>query len=302
MRKDWRQDTLMTDNQDQQDQLEAEAARSLLDQLLTDSRLYTRSPDYKNLLDFVARMRNFAPFNAMLLQIQKPGLRFAASALDWKVRFDRRPLEGARPLLILWPFAPVALVYDVLDTAGAPLPRDAFSFHAQGSVDAARIASFARALRKKNIDWLFVDAGDQNAGSIRVIKRATDDKEATQYRIDVNRNHQPPVQFVTVAHELGHLFLGHLGPDKKLNVPKRPPLDHSQEELEAESVAYLVCARNGVASASETYLEHYVQENTTVDDIDVYQVMRAAGQVETLLGLAAHTKFEARGRRGSGGG
>lgn len=87
----------MTDNQDQQDQLEAEAARSLLDQLLTDSRLYTRSPDYKNLLDFVARMRNFAPFNAMLLQIQKPGLRFAASALDWKVRFDRRPLEGARP-------------------------------------------------------------------------------------------------------------------------------------------------------------------------------------------------------------
>jgi hypothetical protein len=61
---------------------EIEAARSLLDQLLTDSRLYTRSKDYKDLLDFVARMRNFAPFNAMLLQVQKPGLGFAPSAYD----------------------------------------------------------------------------------------------------------------------------------------------------------------------------------------------------------------------------
>jgi len=40
---------------------ETEAARSLLDQLLTDSRLYTQSKDYKALLDFVVRLRNFAP-------------------------------------------------------------------------------------------------------------------------------------------------------------------------------------------------------------------------------------------------
>lgn len=53
---------------------ESDTARSLLDQLLIDSRLYTQSQDYKELLDFVVRLRNFAPFNAMLLQIQKPGL------------------------------------------------------------------------------------------------------------------------------------------------------------------------------------------------------------------------------------
>jgi hypothetical protein len=54
---------------------ETEGARSLLDQLLSDSRLYTKSTDYKDLLDFVARMRNFAPFNAMLLQVQKRRFR-----------------------------------------------------------------------------------------------------------------------------------------------------------------------------------------------------------------------------------
>ena len=53
-----------------------------------------------------------------------------------------------------------------------------------------------------------------------------------------------------------------------------------------------VCARNGVKSKSKTYLSNYVKKNTTVDHIDLYQVMRAAGQVETLLGLTAHTPFD----------
>src|ERR1035441_7148432 len=105
---------------ERQDLFESSAARSLLDQLLTDSRLYKQSKDYKDLLDFVVRLRNFAPFNAMLLQVQKPGLKYAASAHDLLVRFGRTPKEAARPLLILWPFGPVAPVYDVLDTEGRP--------------------------------------------------------------------------------------------------------------------------------------------------------------------------------------
>ncbi len=271
---------------------ETETVRALLDQLLSDSRLYTSTRDYKELLDFVARMRNFAPFNAMLLQVQKPGLRFAASAYDWRTRFGRRPKEGARPLLILWPFGPVALVWDVADTEGRELPRDVWSFYAHGPVDKGRIASFEEPLRKKNIEWFWVDAGDGSAGSVRVLRRATNENEATSYRMCVNLNHQPPVQFTTVAHELGHLFLGHLGYDQKLNIPERRSADHCRNELEAESVAYIVCARNGIHSASETYLTDYVEQNTTVDHLDIYQVMRAAGQVEGLLGLTAHTQFE----------
>jgi hypothetical protein len=38
-----------------------------------------------------------------------------------------------------------------------------------------------------------------------------------------------------------------------------------------------------------------------VDQIDVYQVMRAAGQVEALLGLTEHTRFESRNRQTVGG-
>ena len=123
----------------QGDLFETEAARSLLDQLLEDSRLYTQSTDYKALLDFVIRLRNFAPFNAMLLQVQKPGLSYAASARDWRERFDRTVKEAARPLLILWPFGPVALVYDVMDTEGKVLPEDVAFFVAQGNIDEHQI-------------------------------------------------------------------------------------------------------------------------------------------------------------------
>lgn len=275
----------------QQDCFEDETARSLLDQLLSDSRLYAQSQDYKNLLDFVVRLRNFAPFNAMLLQVQKPGLSYAASAWDWKYRFDRTLKEGARPLLILWPFGPVALVYDVLDTDGRPLPDGVPSFFASGTITKDRFDMFASLMEKKQIERYFVDAGDRNAGLIRVVSRGRTPKERTHYRIHINRNHSVPVQFSTLAHELGHLFLGHLGADKMLNVPDRPQMTHGQQELEAESVAYLVCARNGVSCQSEKYLKDYVSKHTTIDDIDLYQVMRATGQIETLLRLTGHTKF-----------
>lgn len=277
---------------EQKDLFESEAARSLLDQLLSDSRLYTRTKDYKELLDFVVRLRNFAPFNAMLLQVQKPGLSYAASTWDWRERFGRTPKEGARPLLILWPFGPVALVYDVMDTEGKELPQDVSAFFAQGSIDENRIASFVPQMAKKNIECCWLDTGDQKAGAIRILERGTKDKEPTFYRMNINRNHGAAVQFATLAHELGHLFLGHLGSDQFLSVPKRAAMKHAQIELEAESVAFLVCARNGVKSKSETYLSTYVTDNTTVNDVDLYQIMRAAGQVEALLGLSAHTKYD----------
>lgn len=68
-------------------------------------------------------------------------------------------------------------------------------------------------------------------------------------------------------------------------------MTHAQVELEAESVAYLVCARNKVESKSEAYLTNYVENNTTVDNLDIYKIMHAAGQVEAILGLTLNTKY-----------
>ena len=283
----------MTDNPplEQQGLFELENSRSLLDQLLTDSRLYTTGKDYQELLDFVAKLPNFAPFNAMLLQIQKPGLRFAASAYDWNRIFRRTIKAKARPLLILWPFGPVALVYDQMDTEGDKLPEDVAAFYAKGIVNEEKLSSFRSRITSKYIEWNRFDGGDNSAGAITVTHWANGEKDKKRYRIDLNKNHSTEVQFSTLAHELGHLYLGHLGADKNLSIPDRNSINHGNREIEAESVSYLVCKRNGVTPKSETYLAEFVTENTTINDIDLYPVMRAAGQVETVLGLTSPTKY-----------
>lgn len=277
---------------DQEDLFEVEATRGLLDTLLTQSRLYHTSKDFMALLDFVVRLRNFAPFNAMLLQMQKPGLRYAASEVDWRAKFERKPKEGSRPLLILWPFGPVALVYDVIDTEGKELPQDVAAFHAHGPIGEPEVAYFRDRTSRRNIQWEDLDAGDGKAGSIRCVKRATKDGERNSYRMLVNKNHSPAVRFATLAHELAHLFLGHLGLDEALHIPARSAPDYRQRELEAESVAFIVCKRNEVSSKSETYLKAFVDQNITTDNLDIYRIMWAAGQIETLLGLGTRTAFE----------
>ena len=223
--------------------------------------------------------------------MQKPGLSYAASERDWRVRFGRTPKEAARPLLILWPFGPVALVYDVTDTEGKPLPEDAASFVARGYIDEHKMQRFRSLLARKHIEWLTVDAGDSKAGSIRPISRASSDKES-RYRLQTNRNHSAAVQFTTIAHELGHLYLGHLGPDSRLKIPERPRPDLALREVEAESVAYIVCKRNGVEPKSQTYLSGVINRRATFEEISVYQIMRAAGRIEALLELATATKFD----------
>jgi IrrE N-terminal-like domain len=273
------------------DPSEFDANRSLLGTLLAQSRLYRTSADYKTLLDFVVRLRNFAPFNALLLQMQKPGLSYAASQTDWWKRFGRTPKYKARPLLILLPFGPVGLVFDVMDTEGLELPSDVSFFPAQGPVAEADIELYRRKIEGKHISWLDYDAGDRSAGEISCLVPPMAGGPGL-YQIAVNQNHEPPTRFATIVHELAHLFLGHLGPDGVLGVPERHQPTHALRELEAESVAYIVCGRRGVKTKSETYLKSYVNEHTTVDDLDIYQLTRAAGQIETLLGIGPKSPFE----------
>ncbi len=179
-----------------------------------------------------------------------------------------------------------------MDTEGDKIPEDVASFVAVGSIGKDKFLSFEQRLTRKWIDLCWVDAGDQKAGLIRVVKHSTDKKKPTQYRIHINQNHDRAVQFTTLAHELGHLFLGHLGEDRNLKIPQRRALSYAQKEIEAESVAFIVCRRNGIDPKSQTYLSDFVNADTTSEGVGVYQVMRAAGQVETILGLASHIHFD----------
>ena len=260
------------------------AERALIDQLIAATKLYDSSEAIQELFAFTVRLREFAPFNAMLLHIQKPGLTHAASAHDWWHRFGRVPKKGARPLLVLRMKGPVDFVFDVQDTEGKDLPVDAFSFPTFGDLSDNRFAEFMRAVGKEKIDLVPLDAGDGQAGWIRLLARAKNDKGKNVYQLAYNRNHAAPTRFVTVAHELAHLYLGHLGADNGRRVPDRRDTPHALMEVEAEMAAYLVAMRNGLTPRSESYLSNY---KGAFEDLNLYAVTRTANAVETAMGISA---------------
>ena len=112
------------------------------------------------------------------------------------------------------------------------------------------------------------------------------------YLIRLNKKHDCNVQFATLTHELAHLYLGHLGADKFLKTPDRQKKTHEIKELEAESVCYIVCCRNNVVPNSEAYLTNFVDDKLQAEDMDLYALLKAAGQIETILDLVEHTSFK----------
>ena len=265
--------------------------RALIEQLIAATRLYASSPAIKELLDLTVRLRAFAPFNAMLLHIQKPGLTHAATAADWWQRFGRVPKEGARPMIVLRVMGPVDFVFDVLDTEGRDLPDQAFAFPTLGNISQERFQAITARVAKSGIELKRLDAGDAQAGWIRRLPAPPVETAKQRYELAVNANHPRPTQLVTIAHELAHLYLGHLGDDKKRHIRDRRDRSHAQREVEAEMTAYLVAKRNGLTPRSESYLDSYSE---AFAEIDLYGVMRAANAVETAMGISAHMLWHAK--------
>jgi hypothetical protein len=259
--------------------------RALIEQLIAATRLYDSSIAVKELIDFTVRLRAFAPFNALLLHIQKPGLTYATTAADWHRRFGRVPKRGTRPLLVLRTMGPVDFVFDILDTEGRDIPQDAFSFPTLGALSEPRFAEIVRFVAKDGIEFVPLDAGDAHAGWIRLATRSPQPKGKHRYELAFNRNHPTPTRLVTVAHELAHLYFGHLGEDQGRTIRDRRDRSNEQQEVEAEMAAYLVAKRNGISPRSESYLACY---KGAISDIDLYAVMRVANAIETAMGISAH--------------
>jgi hypothetical protein len=113
--------------------------------------------------------------------------------------------------------------------------------------------------------------GSQLAGSIQRAA-AGQHLEFTIVRKPLPKSTQVPVWFElllnsalsaearygTLAHELAHLYCGHLGTPNGRWWPDRRNLSHAVREFEAESVSYLVCVRLGIDTASDEYLAGYV--------------------------------------------
>jgi hypothetical protein len=279
---------------------EKREAQKALDQLFTLTTQYKTSTAYKELLAFVGRFRFYSPYNAMLIHVQMPGAQYVASPSRWSTDYGRSIRPGARPIVILQPRGPVMFVFDLSDTeAGedAPeLPRQVtHPFEVRKGSIGQELQSTIENAKRDGIRFSSQNAGAQSAGAIRqtkhsaaqgVITRLLPTKQVAavkvRYEVLVNTTLSREAQYVTLVHELAHLYCGHLGSPDPTWWPDRRSVPLACREFEAESVAYLVCARFGIDNPSETYLHTYLDTNGQVPPISLEAVMTASGLIEAM--------------------
>jgi len=269
-----------------------------LDELFYEVGVYNNGKDLKSLFEFIKRFPKIAPFNAMLLHIQKPGCKYVASVSDWKSKFNRTIKAGVNPLVILWPFAPVHFVYEVSDTEGETFPEELLNpFKTEGNISDKSFKMLLNNLPREAIQYIEADHGTQSAG---LIKKNLNNRSQIignkqvkiLYDLVVNKHHSKEEKFATIIHELGHLFCGHQGTYSEKLWKSRVHLSMQQREFEAESVAWLVCERLGIKNPSAEYLKGYFCEDGQIPQISLETVIKVAGKIETMLSRLSTIKKE----------
>ena len=213
-----------------------------------------------------------------------------ATASEWRIRFGRKPIPGARPLVILKPFGPVEFVYELNDTEGKELPQIIEQpFEAIGEVTRAMLGNFIDNLYLSGIRVNLQNYGTDFAGQVQRINETanfTNSKGTIQFKqyycITVNENMDNASKLATIYHELGHIFCGHIPCPNQKYIPTRGYLPKEVEEFEAESVCWLLCERQGIKNPSAQYLSTYLKGNGLVPNISLTNVLKAAGEIEQI--------------------
>jgi hypothetical protein len=253
--------------------------QSSLDDLFARSRRFRRSQQFAAAVEFVARFRDYSPFNNMLVYLQNPLATYFATARHWRRAFGRSIKNEARGMIILAPRTPVLLVYDIADTVGPPLPKNLRVFGKTSGPFNPVI--FERTVKNCERDKIQVER--KPMGELRggLATCRTQDPN-WKMRIVLRAEAGEAAAYATLCHELAHVYLGHVGPDRDGLWPCRANLSEVVAEIEAEATAYVVCARAGLTTHSAEYLAGYVEEDAALDALSLDLISRVAGRIEEM--------------------
>jgi hypothetical protein len=252
---------------------------STIDALVQAGRAYRTSGGFQEMIEFMGRFREYAPYNNMLVRLQNPSCDFYATAKDWGERFGRGIKEDARPMLILAPMHPVMLVYDLDQTCGENLPKQLLEFAKfKGDWQRAWLDRLIENARGHRIRVEFKPLS-QTHGGFATLDRATG---GWKMRIAVHSGLDEPSRFGVLCHELAHVLLGHLGTDRDHWWPGRSNLGRQIVEIEAEAVAYVVTTRFGLSGSSAAYVSRYLKGGDLPAGVSLDSIAKVAGHIERM--------------------
>lgn len=176
----------------------ADDYRQVLDELVSRALAYRTGKELRELVEFSRRFPHIAPFNAMLLHVQNPGIRYALRAEEWERKYRRQVKPTARPYVILWTMGPVAFVFDLSDTEPID-PRDdcmpeivSNPFPAKGQPRIGVMANLIAACMKVGIQIDTQDFATHLAGRVQRLKSRPYD-----FHVALNSKHTEAQQLGT---------------------------------------------------------------------------------------------------------
>ena len=225
--------------------------------------------DWQTMLDIAARFHTYSPNNIWLILAQRPDATRVAGFHTWR-NLDRWVRKGEHGIAVLAPILTrakptntadepdraepgkvlrgfkVVHVFDIAQTDGADLP-DVTPTLLTGDAPTAAWDILAAHIRDAGFN---LERGDCH-GANGYTNHTT---RTVRVRADVDDSQAVK----TLAHELGHVLL-HDSTDRTGN-------DRARMEIEAESVAYLVCHQLGIATDdySFAYLARWSNGDTNL--------------------------------------
>jgi hypothetical protein len=253
--------------------------KSTIDHLFKQSKKYRKSKSFHELIEFMGKFKNYAPYNNMLVHFQNPSCSFYATAIDWARDFQRYPIEDARPMVIIAPMHPILLVYDVDQTEGKELPKELKKFAKfEGEWRESWLTQMISNANKYAINVQFKELTSTNGG-FATLSRGTGD---WKMRVVLHNNLDNPSKFGVLCHELAHIMLGHLGTDKDHWWPSRMNLDRNIVEIEAEAVSYIVTTRLGLKGSSPEYISRHFEDDNIPSGISVDLIAKISTKIESM--------------------
>ena len=281
-----------------------EEDKHTIDDLFHRSLKFKNSMEYIHFFRFIGKIFHYSHYNAMLVYSQNPEVQYFGTRGFWKKTFYRTVNENARPYVIIVPFGPAALAYDVRETCGELPPEEFINkgfngelFETGGYLPEEMYYEIKKELEEYKIIVEDAPMPVNQAG-------ITDDYSLEKIHIKISKRLSPEQKFATLIHELAHNFLGHMeqkvltkksvytkGPNKgkpkieTISIPGRLVKSEDLREIEAETVSYVICCRWNLEHDAERYLSaHVTEENikqispeliiSVADDIERYFLKR----------------------------
>ena len=220
------------------------------------SNVFT-SENYQNYLSTMAKFYNYSFGNCLLIKAQCPQATYVAGFNSWKNNFKRFVKKGEKGLLILAPNPyekklveqdedgedvetivkglrfKATYVFDVSQTDGEPLPTICNSLAGDNDMYEKYIAGI-KAISPVPVRFEHIDGAHGYYSHTEKVIAVEEKDSQTQ-------------QMKTITHELAHSILHNKENGEQASTDRRT------KEVQAESVAYVVCNHFGIDTSSYSF-------------------------------------------------